>query len=77
MGKGRFEAFSDGVIAIIITIMVLEFRVPEGGAVTHDAQARGQAEPISVSGQPARVPAWRHHAVGTRPAARAARSGVS
>ncbi len=31
MGKGRFEAFSDGVIAIIITIMVLEFRVPEGG----------------------------------------------
>lgn len=31
MGKGRFEAFSDGVIAIIITIMVLELRVPEGG----------------------------------------------
>ena len=30
MGKGRFEAFSDGVIAIIITIMVLELRVPEG-----------------------------------------------
>jgi uncharacterized membrane protein len=31
MGKGRLEAFSDGVLAIIITIMVLEFRVPEGG----------------------------------------------
>ena len=31
MGKGRFEAFSDGVIAIIITIMVLELKVPEGG----------------------------------------------
>jgi uncharacterized membrane protein len=32
MGKGRLEAFSDGVIAIIITIMVLELKVP------HDAQ---------------------------------------
>ncbi len=30
MGTGRFEAFSDGVIAIIITIMVLELRVPHG-----------------------------------------------
>ncbi|HEY2975116.1 MAG TPA: TMEM175 family protein [Pyrinomonadaceae bacterium] len=28
MGKGRMETFSDGVIAIIITIMVLELRVP-------------------------------------------------
>ena len=28
MTKGRLEAFSDGVIAILITIMVLEFRVP-------------------------------------------------
>jgi len=31
MGKGRLEAFSDGVIAIIITIMVLEMKVPHGG----------------------------------------------
>ena len=30
MGTGRMEAFSDGVIAIIITIMVLELRVPQG-----------------------------------------------
>lgn len=30
MDKGRLEAFSDGVIAIIITIMVLELRVPQG-----------------------------------------------
>ncbi|MBS1485987.1 MAG: DUF1211 domain-containing protein [Bacteroidetes bacterium] len=30
MKTGRLEAFSDGVLAIVITIMVLEFRVPEG-----------------------------------------------
>ena len=30
MTKGRLEAFSDGVIAIIITIMVLELKVPHG-----------------------------------------------
>ncbi|AMR34535.1 hypothetical protein A0256_12685 [Mucilaginibacter sp. PAMC 26640] len=35
MGKGRLEAFSDGVIAIIITIMVLELKVP------HDASLAG------------------------------------
>ena len=30
MTKGRLEAFSDGVIAILITIMVLELKVPHG-----------------------------------------------
>ena len=32
MKKGRLEAFSDGVVAIIITIMVLELKVPEHGS---------------------------------------------
>ena len=31
MNKGRLEAFSDGVIAVIITILVLELKVPHGG----------------------------------------------
>ena len=35
MGKGRLEAFTDGVVAIIITIMVLELKLPEG----HDVPA--------------------------------------
>ncbi len=30
MNKGRLEAFSDGVIAILITIMVLDLRAPAG-----------------------------------------------
>jgi uncharacterized membrane protein len=32
MTKGRLEAFSDGVLAIIITIMVLELKAPEGSS---------------------------------------------
>ena len=34
MNKGRMEAFSDGVIAVIITIMVLELKVPQGAELT-------------------------------------------
>jgi uncharacterized membrane protein len=34
MGKARLEAFSDGVIAIIITIMVLDLKIPPGADVT-------------------------------------------
>src|SRR5215216_4864863 len=34
MGKGRLEAFSDGVLAIIITIMVLEMKVPHGDTLS-------------------------------------------
>jgi len=35
MGKGRLEAFSDGVIAIIITVMVLELELPHGPTLAH------------------------------------------
>ena len=45
MTKGRIEAFSDGVIAIIITIMVLELKVPHG----HDLAALQPLLPIFLS----------------------------
>jgi uncharacterized membrane protein len=45
MGKQRLEAFSDGVIAIIITIMVLELRVPHG----HGLMALKPLIPVFVS----------------------------
>ena len=34
MSKNRFEAFSDGVIAIILTIMVLELKIPKGDDIS-------------------------------------------
>lgn len=34
MKKGRLEAFGDAIIAIVITIMVLEFRVPESPEIS-------------------------------------------
>jgi uncharacterized membrane protein len=45
MGKERLEAFSDGVIAIIITIMVLEMHVPRGA----DLHALGPLLPVFLS----------------------------
>jgi uncharacterized membrane protein len=45
MHKGRLEAFSDGVIAIIITIMVLEMRAPHGD----DVAALRPVIPVFVS----------------------------
>jgi len=42
MSKGRLEAFSDGVIAILITIMVLELKVPHGA----DLAALREALPV-------------------------------
>lgn len=45
MGKGRLEAFSDGVIAIIITIMVLEMKVPHAT----DLAALAELIPVFLS----------------------------
>jgi len=45
ISKNRLEAFSDGVIAIIITIMVLELKVPEG----HDWKALMPMAPVFAS----------------------------
>lgn len=46
MGKNRLEAFSDGVLAIIITIMVLEMKVPHGGETLADL---AQVMPVFLS----------------------------
>lgn len=45
MGKNRLEAFSDGVLAIIITIMVLEMKVPRGTGL----QALRPVAPVFLS----------------------------
>ena len=45
MTKSRIEAFSDGVVAIIITIMVLELRLPEG----HDLAALRELVPVFLA----------------------------
>jgi uncharacterized membrane protein len=45
VGKGRLEAFSDGVLAIIITIMVLEMKVPHG----EDLAALAPIAPVFLS----------------------------
>jgi len=45
VGKHRLEAFSDGVLAIIITIMVLEMKVPHGDSL----EALGPIMPVFLS----------------------------
>ena len=45
MTKGRMEAFSDGVLAIIITVMVLEMKVPHGNTL----QALKPVLPVFIS----------------------------
>ena len=45
MSKGRLEAFSDGVIAILITIMVLELHVPHG----EDSEALRPLVPVFLT----------------------------
>ncbi|MFL5249286.1 MAG: TMEM175 family protein [Myxococcales bacterium] len=45
MHKGRLEAFSDGVIAILITIMVLELKIPHGD----DLRALGPLVPVFLT----------------------------
>src|SRR5689334_13064807 len=45
MSKGRLEAFSDGVIAILITVMVLELKVPHGT----DFAALGETLPVLLT----------------------------
>jgi len=45
MTKGRLEAFTDGVIAVIITIMVLEMKVPHGA----DPNALAPLVPVFLS----------------------------
>ena len=45
MSKGRLEAFTDGVIAIIITIMVLELKVPHGS----DFSALAESTPVLLA----------------------------
>jgi len=45
MGKGRLEAFSDEVIAILITIMVLELKIPHGA----DARALAPLVPVFLT----------------------------
>jgi uncharacterized membrane protein len=45
MGKGRLEAFTDGVIAILITILVLELKIPHGA----DARALEPLLPVFLT----------------------------
>jgi len=54
MPKGRLEAFSDGVIAIVITLLVLEIRIPQ--LPQHVGKSRSNQSPNPVGAQLCRVP---------------------
>ena len=59
MTKGRLEAFSDGVFAVIITIMVLDLKVPHGGdwnARLRDATGRDMKGAVSMALYAAAIP---------------------
>ncbi len=54
MKTGRLEAFSDGVIAIIITIMVLELKLPHGAdfdALMPPGYCSNPSSPLRVRSQ--------------------------
>jgi hypothetical protein len=66
MQSNRLEAFSDGVLAIIITIMVLELKVPRGA----DLAALAPVAPVFASSAPSSlmrdgIRCWRRHWDGT------------
>jgi Endosomal/lysosomal potassium channel TMEM175 len=58
MNTGRLEAFSDGVIAILITIMVLELKVPHGS--DFHAFTEGAARALRLPAE-LRLRAWRRN----------------
>ena len=57
MQSNRLEAFSDGVLAIIITIMVLELKVPRGVDLAALAPMLPVAQPYMLCGLPRDPPA--------------------
>ena len=57
MSKGRLEAFSDGVIAILITILVLELKIPHGGDWPEGCDGRREKGKRRQVG--ARIGPWR------------------
>jgi hypothetical protein len=59
MQSNRLEAFSDGVLAIIVTIMVLELKVPRGVDLAALAPMLPVAQPYMLYGLPRDPPRMR------------------